>query len=431
MGANIGTSVTNTIVALTQIGNKDEFRRAFAGATVHDMFNMLCVIIFLPLEIITGYLYELSNITIEAMNLKKGNKAYNKELLKVLTKPFTDLFVQLDQDAIIKLSEENNNVTTIIKYWCDDKNIMMTSAMNGTIKNGTISNGSVPCKFLFNDTGLNDSSIGVIMLIVALFLLCTCLVLIVKILNSMLKGHVAKVIKKTINSDFPYPFGFLTGYFAILVGAIMTFLVQSSSIFTSAMTPLVGVGVVSLERIYPLTLGSNIGTTATSILAALASSSDKLAYALQIALCHLFFNISGILLFYPVPRIRKVPINGARYLGNQTAKYRWYAVVYMILGFFVIPACFFGLSLSGWKVFIGIFVPIVVLLLLICIINVLQRKRNHWLPDGLRTWNWLPRGCRSLSPYDELCSNCMTPCRTAKPSNKQNDDIVLTSQSKY
>lgn len=54
MGANIGTSVTNTIVSIGQITNKNDFRRAFAGATVHDVFNWLTVLILLPLEVITG-----------------------------------------------------------------------------------------------------------------------------------------------------------------------------------------------------------------------------------------------------------------------------------------------------------------------------------------------------------------------------------------
>ena len=51
MGANIGTSVTNTIVSMGQIHDRDEFRRAFAGATVHDMFNWLSVIILLIVEV--------------------------------------------------------------------------------------------------------------------------------------------------------------------------------------------------------------------------------------------------------------------------------------------------------------------------------------------------------------------------------------------
>ena len=56
MGANIGTSVTNTIVSLGHITRKDEFRRAMAGATVHDFFNLLVVLIFFPLELTTHFL---------------------------------------------------------------------------------------------------------------------------------------------------------------------------------------------------------------------------------------------------------------------------------------------------------------------------------------------------------------------------------------
>ena len=50
MGANIGTTVTNTFVAMAHIGRKDEFRRAFSVATCHDFFNFLAVAILLPLE---------------------------------------------------------------------------------------------------------------------------------------------------------------------------------------------------------------------------------------------------------------------------------------------------------------------------------------------------------------------------------------------
>lgn len=46
--------------------------------------------------------------------------------------------------------------------------------------------------------------------------------------------------------------------------------------------PSPGIGVISLERAYPLTLGSNLGTTATALLAALASPGNKLAAALQV-----------------------------------------------------------------------------------------------------------------------------------------------------
>ena len=52
MGANIGTSVTNTLVSLTQVGDREEFGRAFSAATVHDMFNWCTVCVMLPIEVI-------------------------------------------------------------------------------------------------------------------------------------------------------------------------------------------------------------------------------------------------------------------------------------------------------------------------------------------------------------------------------------------
>jgi sodium-dependent phosphate cotransporter len=54
MGANVGTSITNTLVSFSQVGDREEFRRAFAAATVHDMFNWMTVLVLLPLELITG-----------------------------------------------------------------------------------------------------------------------------------------------------------------------------------------------------------------------------------------------------------------------------------------------------------------------------------------------------------------------------------------
>ena len=56
MGANVGTSITNTIVSLGHVRAKEEFKRAFSAATVHDFFNLLSVVIFLPLEIAFGFL---------------------------------------------------------------------------------------------------------------------------------------------------------------------------------------------------------------------------------------------------------------------------------------------------------------------------------------------------------------------------------------
>ena len=394
MGANIGTSVTNTIVSMGHVKQRDEFRRAFAGATVHDLFNWLSVLILLPVEVVTGYLYHSSRSITDVMGLdsKQGTKV---EFLKRITKPFTNVVIQIDKKVIQRIAEgeEVDKEESLIKYWCKTK--------YNTTLNDTIKVGLKPCKFLFHDTGLEDSMVGVILLVISIVLLCFCLVCIVKLLHSMLRGNLALIIKKTINADFPGPFKYLTGYFAILVGTGMTILVQSSSIFTSALTPLVGIGIVSIERIYPLTLGANIGTTATAILASLASQSNFRA-ALQISLCHLLFNLTGIAIWYPVPFMRNVPIRLAKKLGNTTADYRWFALVYLLVCFFILPAIVFGLSLSGKKVLLGVLTPITVLLILVMIINFLQRKVPAILPPFLKSWKWLPEFMHSLKPYDAI-----------------------------
>ncbi|XP_068508291.1 sodium-dependent phosphate transport protein 2B-like isoform X2 [Syngnathus scovelli] len=426
MGANIGTSVTNTIVAMMQAGNRNEFRRAFAGATVHDFFNWLSVLVLLPLEVATRVLEKLTNLIIESFQLETGKDA--PDLLKTITKPLTDSIIQLDKSVItgIATGDAEAKNKSLIKVWCKKK--VNTTFWNETVEscpiggicwmegnetltemNTTWTKYLEKCPHIFANANLPDLAVGLILLGLSLFVLCSCLILIVKLLNSMLKGQVAVVIKKVLNTDFPFPFTWVTGYIAIFVGAGMTFIVQSSSVFTSAITPLVGIGVISLERAYPLTLGSNIGTTTTAILAAMASPGDKLANSLQIALCHFFFNIMGIILWYPIPFTR-IPIRLARGLGNRTAEYRWFAAFYLILCFLILPLTIFGLSLAGWQVLVGVGVPVVVLVIFVVVINILQSRYPRCLPPCLRTWNFLPRPLRSLAPWDSLVTSCLGFC---------------------
>ncbi|KAJ7396455.1 hypothetical protein BTVI_145274 [Pitangus sulphuratus] len=301
MGANIGTSVTNTIVALMQAGDRNEFRRAFAGATIHDFFNWLAVFALLPIEVVSGYLYHLTNVIVESFHLESGEDA--PELLKVITDPFTKLIIELDKSVInaIATNDESAKNKSLVKVWCvTETNVTLQNVTvpfpenctsldfcwtdgntTWTLKNVTETDYISKCQHLFANSDLPDLAIGLILLALSLLVLCSCLIMIVKLLNSVLKGQVASVIKKTINTDFPFPFTWLAGYLAMLAGAGMTFIVQSSSVFTSAITPLVGIGVISIERSYPLTLGANIGTTTTAILAALASPGSTLKYSLQ------------------------------------------------------------------------------------------------------------------------------------------------------
>ena len=411
MGANIGTTVTNTIVSLGQSIDRDQFRRAFAAATVHDMFNVLCVIIFLPLEAISGYLFYLSQAIVDGFNLST-NKDLKQDYLKKITKPFENAVIQIDKKIIEKIAKAKTEAerlkyekTSLLKVTCVTKELNIT--LNNTVSLKTNASWEIqeiktPCDYWFHGTTLSDTEVGAILLVCSLLLLCICLICIVKLLHSMLKGQIAVAIRKVVNTDFPKPFGFLTGYLAIIVGAVLTFLVQSSSIFTSAITPLVGIGVISLDRMYPLTLGSNIGTTTTAILAAFAAGSDKIKLTLQVALCHLFFNISGILIWYPIPFMRQVPIKMAKGLGNTTAEYRWFAIFYIFLIFFIVPGIIFGLSVASWKALVGVAVPVCLFFIVIAIINCLQNKKPESLPPKLQTWEWAPRWTRSLEPYDRV-----------------------------
>ncbi|XP_039983717.1 solute carrier family 34 member 2b [Xiphias gladius] len=454
MGANIGTSVTNTIVAMMQAGDRNEFRRAFAGATVHDFFNWLSVLILLPLEVATGVLYKITHLIIESFNIESGEDA--PDLLNVITDPLTNSIVQLDKSVItgIATGDPAARNMSLIKVWCKKEtnttfwNVTVENCTTGAVcweegnqtwtqMNTTWTEYQEKCKHLFASANLPDLAVGLILLALSLLILCTCLILIVKLLNSMLKGQVAVVIKKVINTDFPFPFAWVTGYIAILVGAGMTFIVQSSSVFTSALTPLVGIGVISLERVYPLTLGSNIGTTTTAILAAMASPGETLANSLQIALCHFFFNIMGILLWYPIPFLR-LPIRLARGLGNHTAKYRWFAALYLFLCFLVLPLMVFGLSLAGWQVLVGVGVPIIVLVIFVIIVNMMQSRCPHYLPKFLHNWDFLPRPLHSMAPWDTVVTStfgfcgkhCCCCCKCCNCCNKDEDEKIRKSNKK-
>ncbi|KAK3879523.1 hypothetical protein Pcinc_015915 [Petrolisthes cinctipes] len=425
LGSNIGTSVTNTIVSLTQVGDRNEFRRAFAGATVHDMFNWLSVITFLIIELITGVLEYVSGALVSDLSWVNGGGEV--KILKYITEPFTKVIIQLDKDVLHDWSLGTGclvNETSLIKRYCKKDKPDITTEFSLTTVEGSTTVGpyldcedyGIPhsCKFLFYETSMTDAQVGIILLVGSLFILCAALITIVKILNSMMKGKMAMIIKTTINANIPY-MPWLTGYIALLVGAVMTFIVQSSSIFTSTLTPLIGIGVITIERSYPLTLGSNIGTTTTALLASMAGEGEGLKDALQIAFVHLFFNIFGILLFYPIPFMR-FPIPLAKKLGDTTAKYRWFAVVYLVVMFFFLPGFVFILSLGGAIVLYVVGIPLVVVLVLSVIINILQVKKPSFLPKVLRTWNWLPKPLHSLQPYDACCIAlpCCKSCRESQ-----------------
>ncbi|GMI51041.1 hypothetical protein ScalyP_jg10431, partial [Parmales sp. scaly parma] len=179
----------------------------------------------------------------------------------------------------------------------------------------------------------DDEAAGWVCFIMSIIFLVVCLFGLVKVLSSLLGGVSAKIITKATN---------VPGIVSMAIGAGITILVQSSSITTSVLTPLAGMDLIKLEQMYPLTLGANLGTTVTALLASLVS--DKVE-ALQVALAHLFFNISGILIWYPIPFMRRIPLKLARWLGLMTRRSRYFPILYLLVGFILFPLTLLGMSI--------------------------------------------------------------------------------------
>ena len=268
MGANIGTSITNTIVSLGHIVHKEEFRRAFSASVVHDFFNIFAVIIILPLEMIFG-IVSRSAMWLSSILIGTETIAF-KSPIKLITAP--------------------------------------------TVK--WISN-------LFKQQDSIDPYI--LLLIIALALLFFSLRSLTKLIRSLVMLRLENFFDTHI---------FKTALRAMFFGVLITVLVQSSSITTSLVIPLAGAGILRLKQIFPYTLGANIGTTITSLLASMVSGTIA---PLSVALAHLLFNIFGIGLLWPIKKIRYIPVKLAELFAVRASVNKMFPILYIIIVFFIIP----------------------------------------------------------------------------------------------
>jgi len=382
MGANIGTSVTNTIVSVGQIGNKDEYRRAFAGATVHDCFNILTVLVLLPIEAVTGMLRHIAGGLVDAAGItddqEKGSKV---DFLKVITKPVTSRLVQVDKKLVTKVAQETD----------PDK-------LDKLMKTSMIVNKQEKSTHVFMDTPMDDSAAGFLLLVISLVLLSTCLILLVKTLQSVFRGRAALWMKSLLNLEFESVPG-LADYVLIAFGAGITILMQSSSITTSTLTPLVGIGLIKLEKMFPFTVGANIGTTVTGILSALAGS--NIATGMTVALSHLLFNLTGTLIWFVIPFMRRVPVSLAKLNGNLAADLKWFPIAYLSTVFGLLPLVFFLLSLAGVAVVASIGTLLILALSAAAVILTLRMKKPDVLPESLKADpRWMPNSLKVVPDTD-------------------------------
>ena len=272
MGANIGTSITNTLVSMGHITRKEEFRRAFAGATMHDFFNLIALLIFLPLELLTGF-------------LEKGAIA----LTGILA---TDAAAGGSYKSPIK------------------------AFFGGIAKSITA--------FITDVLSLSGWPAAALALLIALGMIVVSLMFITKIMRRLMAAKVERALNEVLGKR---------GILGILLGILLTVAVQSSSITTSLLVPMIGAGVLSLEAAFPVTLGANLGTTVTGLIASLAAGPA----GLTIALVHTLFNLAGIALIYPIPPLRKIPLRLARGLADRAVKTRLYVLLYIFGVFVVLP----------------------------------------------------------------------------------------------
>ena len=417
MGANIGTSVTNTIVAMGHFANKDDLRRGFAGATVHDVFNMLNVLIFLPINWIYPIFEKMTYEMAKDQKSCEGDDCNKTEFLKPYISPYAKGVASYDKkvakyisqnwcagqcgksystDAMKLISAEvctsttdcsnvhknykdnwmssgylakkrapayivgtasgpaefhyskPDSCTSSTKFFDDED--AWTSTVAGSLTAGTcyevcgskVKTGLCDKRLLkggltLEDWEMTDNGAGTFLTIVALIGLCSCLFCIVYMLQIIMKGAAARILQKVVGFN---------GYLNIAIGCFITIMVQSSSITTSTLTPLAAVGIISLQDMFPLTLGANIGTTLTGIMSASVVTS-KPVNAWQVALAHLFFNIFGTIMWYPIPKVRDIPLRASKFLGHMTAHPQYgvlFPPAYIFTCFFIIPGIAYGIA---------------------------------------------------------------------------------------
>ncbi len=269
MGANIGTTVTATIVALAHLRQSEEFRRAFTAATMHDFFNVITVAVLLPVELATGFLSSSAKRIAEFISGSSGGT--------------------------------------------------FNSPIKGTVQWGAGRVESVLELFSSGDT------LAVLGIVVGIGFVFLTLALITKNMRVL----VAVRIERSLNAALAR-----SGLIGIFVGMIVTIAVQSSSITTSILIPLVASGILLVRNAYPITLGANIGTTVTALLAALATGALD---GLTIAVTHTLFNVLGILLIYSIPKVRYIPVELAGRVAGVAMKRKWLAVVFTFGTFVVVP----------------------------------------------------------------------------------------------
>lgn len=266
MGANIGTTITSTIVSLSFINKKKEFRRAVAAGTYHDFFNILTAAVLFPLEYYYGFLSSLSAWITSFFFSPVAAPVQNK----------------------------------ISHFW-----VGFSPVIEFLIR-------EVPSPFF--------------LAFIALILLFSSILIFRRLISNLLKAKSPEQFGR---------FFFKNQFKSFLWGLLTTAAIRSSTITTSVVVPIVAKKIANLKQAAPFIMGANVGTTITAFIAATLNANT--APAISIAIAHFLFNFIGVLLFFPVPVMRRLPMALAEGLGKLALKYRLVGFVYILVTFFFLP----------------------------------------------------------------------------------------------
>lgn len=286
MGANVGTTMTSTLVSLGAATDRQQFRRAFSAASVHDMYNLLAVGLLLPLELIFGFLGNMATWFAGATTGTDGGIVATVfstfgDAVSAVTSPGADL---VEASVLAVLPEVIGGIVMI--------------------------------------------ALGIALIL-----------LIIKFISNMLKTLLVGKAEKVFHSAIGR--GPVSGIFS---GMLITVMVQSSSTTTSLTVPMAASGKFSLWQIYPFTVGANIGTTMTAMIAAFGFTGVEGTAAMTAAAVHLLYNVLATLVIFLIPVLRPIPVRGAEWLGNLAAKNKMYVLVWLAGLFVVLPALLIGIS---------------------------------------------------------------------------------------
>lgn len=279
MGANIGTTVISLWVALVHVGRSGEFERALSAAGSHHFFNVLSVALLFPLELSTGFIEKSSRYLAAGM-----------------------------------------------------ADLGMSSGLPNPVKGAT--DGCVlPVQQLLIEWMPSQGAAEAALLVVAGLSVYASLTLLTRLLRRATQGRVETRLMRSLEGR---------PLLAVVAGSLVTIMVQASAITTSVLVTLAASRLVTLQQVFPLVVGANLGTTVTAMVAALAVSGESAEYGLQIAAVHVLFNLMGALVFVSHERTRQLPLRLAASLASFSARKKRLAFGYVLVFFYALPLLLFG-----------------------------------------------------------------------------------------